>query len=66
MMTHTFLQLANKLFVGQVIFAGVAAYLTNVQNQNVSLWHWILGIAGVYVYSAVLAGIVRLLTTRTQ
>lgn len=63
-MTHTFLQLTNKLFVSQLIFALVALYLTTGQT-TFSVWHWLVGLVGAYVLSAVQAGIVRLLTTKS-
>jgi hypothetical protein len=64
-MTHTFLQLTNKLFISQLIFVGAVLLLMNRQGQNFSVWHWILALAAAYVLSAIQAGIVRLLTTRT-
>lgn len=64
-MTHTFLQLTNKLFISQLIFVGAVILLLNRQGQTFSVWHWVLALAAAYALSAIQAGIVRLLTTRT-
>jgi hypothetical protein len=65
-MTHTFLQLTNKLFVSQLIFAGSVLLVLNKEGQTFSIWHWIVVLAAAYVLSAVQAGIVRLLTTGSK
>ena len=61
-MTHTFLQLTNKLFVSQIILTLAAIYLA-AGSTSFSVWHWIIGLVGAYILSAIQAGIVRLLTT---
>lgn len=65
-MTHTWLQLTNKLFVSQIIIALGLMYLLVSRDQSYSAWYWAIGVAAVYLYSAILAGAVRLLTTGAQ